>query len=74
MISRGNALLDCSAIPNQNAACCLNESGSVPGPPDADANAKAVALAIIYESSISLVPVSAESNAGLSQPVIFNKA
>ena len=72
MISKGNALLACSANPNQKAACCLFWSGSVLAPPDVAANANPVALAIMYESSTSEEVVSAERSAGLSQPVIFN--
>ena len=71
-MSRGNARLACSASPNQKAACCLSWSGSVDGPPEAEAKANPVALAIMYESSISVVAESVVSNAGLSPPVIFS--
>ena len=48
-------------------------SGSVLGPPDAEAKARAVAVAIRYCSSNSDVSESAVSNAGLSPPTIFNR-
>ena len=72
MISNGKARLACSARPNQNAACCRSWSGSVDGPPEAEANANPVALAIMYESSISVAPESVVSKAGLSPPVILS--
>ena len=60
-------------MPIQNPAMLFLLSGSVAGPPDAWANARAVALDIMYCSSISDVSVSLVSKAGLSPPTIFKR-